>query len=308
MIISKGQQLTRIRPVSSTNQRSFLTYRETPKVARTFQVNHKTIHTMQHGNQLPFPQADLQEDDSDLDLSDVPMDELEFEDEDDDDEEYDDLYEKFYRIINNEEEFIKKKFLDDIEIGNVHLNDLDPVADPIEELDKDEKLRLLIENLDEDQMARYSTYRRATINRNTMKKIVNATVNQSVSVNVAIAISGISKIFVGEIIEKALNIKKRYDKANYLIKLKEKREMNELLKTELNNLEICKDPGESMKIQEKINSINKELKKMNLMNINEIGPLLPDHIREAWRLYKLENNPPTHQWALQGEREGLMFR
>ncbi|KAH3685581.1 hypothetical protein WICPIJ_003443 [Wickerhamomyces pijperi] len=255
--------------------------------------------------------AEEEENDSDLDLSDVPMDELEFEDEeDDDDEEYDDLYEKYQRIIDNEEDFIRKKLLQDINPSKVNINDDSNHygEQPMEEFDKDDKLRLLIENLDEDQMARYSTYRRATISRNTMKKIVNATVNQSVSLNVAIAISGISKIFVGEIIEKAIDIKKRYDKAKYLIKLNEKKELNELLKVRLEDLELCKDPSESMKIQEKINEINKELKKMNLLNVNENGPLLPDHIREAWRLYRLENNPPSHQWALQGERDGLMFR
>ncbi|KAH3676095.1 hypothetical protein WICMUC_002392 [Wickerhamomyces mucosus] len=256
-----------------------------------------------------------EENEDDLDLSDVPMDELQddFDEDEEDDDDDDDLYEKFQRIIDDEEEFIKRKFLRDNSIKlinslNEETNEEELDQEPIEELDQDERLRLLLENLDDEQMARYSTYRRSTINKNNLRKIINSILNQSVSHSVAIAISGISKIFIGEIIEKAKDIKIRYDRANYLIKLSEKKELNELLKHELTNLETCKDSDEIPKIQEKINTINKELKRYNLLNINTNGPLLPEHIREAWRLYKAENNTPSHQWALQGEGDGLMFR
>ena len=39
------------------------------------------------------------------------------------------------------------------------------------------------------------------------------------------------------------------------------------------------------------------------------SPLLPEHVREAWRLYNLqEGNMPSRSWRQQGEGNGLMFR
>lgn len=39
------------------------------------------------------------------------------------------------------------------------------------------------------------------------------------------------------------------------------------------------------------------------------SPLLPEHVREAWRLYKLQNDTvPSGKWRTQGENDGLMFR
>ncbi|ODQ58799.1 hypothetical protein WICANDRAFT_22985, partial [Wickerhamomyces anomalus NRRL Y-366-8] len=88
------------------------------------------------------------------------------------------------------------------------------------------------------QMSRYEFYRRTTVNKGGVKKIANTVLNQSVSNSVAIVLSGVSKVFVGEIVEKARSF---------------------------------------------------ELKKMDLKNVDENGPLLPEHIREAWRLYQIES-------------------
>ena len=39
------------------------------------------------------------------------------------------------------------------------------------------------------------------------------------------------------------------------------------------------------------------------------SPLLPEHVREAWRLYSLQGgNMPSRSWRQQGEGNGLMFR
>lgn len=125
-----------------------------------------------------------------------------------------------------------------------------------------EKLRLLLANFDEEQMNRYEVFRRANINRPGVKKLANAVLNQSITANVAVVLSGISKVFIGEIIEKAKDIQLR---------------MNQRYEGD---------------------------------DTYERGsPLLPEHVREAWRMYKLESGQvPNAHWRRQGGNDGRMFR
>lgn len=94
-------------------------------------------------------------------------------------------------------------------------------------------LMLLVDSFSQDQLQRYEVYRRSQLNKNTVKKLMNQVLNQSVSQNVAVVCAGFTKVFVGEIVEKALDVQK--------------------------------DFGDS-------------------------GPLAPEHIREAFRLYAKERN------------------
>ncbi|PRT53492.1 Transcription initiation factor TFIID subunit 11 [Wickerhamiella sorbophila] len=74
-----------------------------------------------------------------------------------------------------------------------------------------ERMKLLLANFDEDQMARYEAFRRANINRNAVKKLANAILNQSISANVSVALSGMSKVLVGDIVERARDVQARYE-------------------------------------------------------------------------------------------------
>lgn len=76
-----------------------------------------------------------------------------------------------------------------------------------------ERMKLLLGNFNEDQMARYEAFRRSNINRNAVKKYANAILNQSITANVSVALSGMSKVLVGEIVEKARDIQYRIDGA-----------------------------------------------------------------------------------------------
>lgn len=126
-----------------------------------------------------------------------------------------------------------------------------------------EKLRLLLSNFDDEQMNRYEVFRRANINRPGVKKLANAVLNQSITANVAVVLSGISKVFIGEIIEKAKDVQLR---------------MNQRYEGD--------DTYENG------------------------SPLLPEHVREAWRMYKLESGQvPAAHWRRQGGGgDGRMFR
>jgi len=253
--------------------------------------------------------------DEDLDLSDVPMDDHENEISDVNSSQGEsDAEELFSDMLEEEAEFIHRKIFESVLTGKrVTLEEEDIPEEPEEELDEEERLRLLMDHLDPEQMSRYEFYRRTTVNKGGVKKIANTVLNQSVSNNVAIVLSGVSKVFIGEIIEKARSVKLRYDKANYLIKLNEKRELYNMLVADLEKtkkIEVT-DPAsvELTKVKQEIDVIKSEMKKMDLKKVNENGPLLPEHIREAWRLYQLESGTcPSGQWRHQGEKDGLMFR
>ncbi|CAN6597020.1 hypothetical protein TRVA0_001S03664 [Trichomonascus vanleenenianus] len=74
-----------------------------------------------------------------------------------------------------------------------------------------EKTKLLLAHFNGDQMSRYEAFRRANINRSGVKKLANSVLNQSITGNVAVALSGMSKVFVGEIVEKARVVQSRMD-------------------------------------------------------------------------------------------------
>lgn len=60
--------------------------------------------------------------------------------------------------------------------------------------------------MDEDQLDRHMASRRGALNKTNVRKLVNHVLSQSVSQHVAMVVSGVAKIFVGEIIETAREI------------------------------------------------------------------------------------------------------
>jgi len=73
------------------------------------------------------------------------------------------------------------------------------------EQEEREKMRVLVSSFSEDQLNRYEMYRRAAFPKAAIKRLVQSIAGCSVSQNVVIAISGIAKVFVGEVLEKALD-------------------------------------------------------------------------------------------------------
>ncbi|ODV89758.1 hypothetical protein CANCADRAFT_20028, partial [Tortispora caseinolytica NRRL Y-17796] len=112
------------------------------------------------------------------------------------------------------------------------------------------RLGLLLEAMDRDQMSRYEYFRRANVNKTGVKRLVNSVLGQSVSPNIAIAVAGVSKLFLGELVERARQVQKR---------------------------ELAISIGEAA--------------------AEQLGPLQPHHVREAWRLYKIEKGTiPQAMW------------
>jgi len=88
--------------------------------------------------------------------------------------------------------------------------DIDGVYEELEEentqMKNKEMLKDLLNEFNEEQIQRYEVYRRSTLPKAAMKRLVQSILNQSVSNSMGIVVGGFSKIFLGEIVEKARDV------------------------------------------------------------------------------------------------------
>ncbi|CDH50361.1 transcription initiation factor tfiid subunit11 [Lichtheimia corymbifera JMRC:FSU:9682] len=76
-----------------------------------------------------------------------------------------------------------------------------------------EDMKLLLENFSNDQLQRYEAYRRSALNRTNVRRLVSQVLNQQCSQTMAIVVAGFSKVYVGEIIEKAREVMEEWEDA-----------------------------------------------------------------------------------------------
>jgi len=67
--------------------------------------------------------------------------------------------------------------------------------------DRQEAVRALVKEFDDEQLARYEEYRRCNLPKDKVRRLVNVVLQQSVAPIVQTAVRGLAKVFVGEIVE-----------------------------------------------------------------------------------------------------------
>lgn len=102
----------------------------------------------------------------------------------------------------------------------------------LEQMEEENKrMQVLMANFSEEQLNRYEVFRRSAFQKSTVKKIIQTVGGKTVSASVVIAMSGIAKVFIGEITEKALDIKSKWGDTGPL-QPKHLREAYRLMKNE----------------------------------------------------------------------------
>ena len=124
------------------------------------------------------------------------------------------------------------------------------------------KMAVLIDAFNEDQTERYNMYRRVKLKKETVRRITNQTLSQSVPPSVITTINGFTKVFIGTIIERAREVQKQYAEAE-------------------NSL-----PSPSHSNQEAVEGSTSLDTDIKSAKAEDLGPILPDHLREALRRYK----------------------
>jgi len=74
------------------------------------------------------------------------------------------------------------------------------------EEERREKMQVLVSTFTESQLDRYEMYRRAAFPKAAVKRIMQTVTGCSVNPNVVIAMSGVAKLFVGELVEEAMDV------------------------------------------------------------------------------------------------------
>lgn len=184
-----------------------------------------------------------------------------------------------------------------------------PLADPnsdeslrlhAEMAKEKEKIAQLQEALTPEQMQRYVVYNRTKLKHATLKRIVNQTVSQSVTANPLQAVQWVGKVFVGEIVELARVVRaewaERWEVARREERERKEREKEEREREMQQRKEIA---GESESERQRHTQIQQPLRRSTLPSVKPTedlyaaanphrGGLLPDHLREAVRRYKVE--------------------
>ena len=75
----------------------------------------------------------------------------------------------------------------------------------------------LVNDMDSSEQQRYETFRRSNFVKGAIKKYINNVIGQAVNPNIVIGISGLAKVFIGELVIEALAVQKEFDHKGALL-------------------------------------------------------------------------------------------
>lgn len=178
------------------------------------------------------------------------------------------------------------------------------------EIGVNERQRLLMESMDEEQQTRYETFRRSNLNINGIKRLVNGATGINVPNDFAKIIAGVGKVFVGEIVEKAKDIQRKEAEAKVAIQLKY---LADLQRYEL-DLALGDVPEAVPEVPTFYSSLNPEsLGVFDSTSFRVVVPelddqqLTPEEIRKAFFEYQKERPRVARSVKLRSE-SGTLFR
>ncbi|KAI0077970.1 TAFII28-domain-containing protein [Panus rudis PR-1116 ss-1] len=127
-----------------------------------------------------------------------------------------------------------------------------------------ENLKVLMDNLTPAQYDRFEAYRRHPLPKQAVRKVIQQTLGQQVSQPVAQIVAGVAKVFVGEMVEKGTC-------------------------SEFPRRKVPSSPQ------------HRSARAVQARR-GETGPLAPDHLREAYRLYQHETGRVGAARPMKGKR------
>jgi transcription initiation factor TFIID subunit 11 len=76
----------------------------------------------------------------------------------------------------------------------------------IQQKENRERIQLIIDSMNEEELLRYETFRRSGFQKNNIRKLVTSIIGQACNPNFIISISGVAKVFVGELVDAAKEV------------------------------------------------------------------------------------------------------
>lgn len=184
------------------------------------------------------------------------------------------------------------------------------------DLGVNERQKLLMDAMDDDQQTRYETFRRSNLNINGIRKLVNGATGVNVPNDFAKIIAGVGKVFVGQIVEKAKEVQRREGEVKVTLQLQYLEELQKY-ETALSLGDLTVDIPQLPTFYESLVQHetgatprgNYTSDTFKIVIPQASAQLTPDHIRDAWHWYCHEGQGAIDgRWRQEGGGRGTFFR
>lgn len=147
--------------------------------------------------------------------------------------------------------------------------------------------RLLVDAFNPMQSERYDLFKRTKLRKETLRRIVNHALSQSVPAGVVTTVNGFTKVFVGEVVEKARDVQREWadahDQATLAAFEAEEREA-EAKAAEARA--VKQEPSDGDTPGSQAHADTRPRREFRPSPNPHRGQLLPAHLREAVRRYR----------------------